>query len=206
MLSVRGVSPDVCSVQAVQREIQWHGIKETSFNNNKKSEVLSQCRSLFSKVSVFWTGSLFIIKSTVFLPPYPFSALVHPVVCNCLENFRGIPKWLQMCKDAHHRPLHQEDDITLHASFKSSSFSTELGDTIVPDSQYACGEWWDYNSSWQCSVPRNLTALFSLEFPLPLWSHLILNLFYGFLTLLMYCSPRQSFTDTSFYQNMGEDY
>lgn len=142
----------------------------------------------------------------MFLPPYPSSTLVHPVVCNCLENFRGIPNWLQMCKDAHHRPLHQEDDITLHASFKSSSFNTELGDTIVPDSQCACGEWWDYNSSWQCSVPRNLTALFSLEFPLPLWSHLILNLFYGFLTLLMYYSSRQSFTDTSLDQNKGEDY
>lgn len=129
----------------------------------------------------------------MFLPPYPSSTLVHPVVCNCLENFRGIPNWLQMCKDAHHRPLHQEDDITLHASFKSSSFNTELGDTIVPDSQCACGEWWDYNSSWQCSVPRNLTALFSLEFPLPLWSHLILNLFYGFLTLLMYYSSLTKF-------------
>lgn len=116
---------------------------------------------------------------------YPLATLVHPVVCHSLENFRGIPKWLQMCEDAQYRPLHQEDDITLCASLKTS-FNTGLGDTMVPDSLCACWKWWNYNSSWQCSVPGKLTALFSLELPLPLWRHLILNHFFEFLTLLMY--------------------
>lgn len=210
MLSVRGVNPDVCSIQATQKEIQWHGIEETSSPPTpcKKSKAFSQSRSLSSKV-IYCLLHWKLIHYKIHSVPSPLSfpsTLVHPVVCNSSENFRGILKWLQMCKDARYRPLHQEDDITLHASFRSSSFSPELGDTIVPDSLCACWEWWDYNSSWQCSVPRKLTALFNLEFPLPLWSHLILNLFYGFLTLLTYFCPWQSFTHTSLYQNTGEAY
>lgn len=108
-------------------------------------------------------------------------------------------------KDAHYRPLHQEDDITLHASFKSSSFHTEPRDTIVPDLLCACWEWWDYNSSWQCSVPRKLTALFSFQFPLPLWSHLILNLIW-ILNPFDVFLPLTNFHHTFLCQNVGEDY
>lgn len=177
-----------------------------SASKKRKSKVPSQNRSLSSEV-IYYPLDWKLIHNKIQCSHSLILSLLLVILwfVTIWKTSGAFLSSYRCVKDAHYRPLHQEDDITPHASFKSSSFHTEPRDTIVPDLLCACWEWWDYNSSWQCSVPRKLTALFSFQFPLPLWSHLILNLIW-ILNPFDVFLPLTNFHHTFLCQNVGEDY